>query len=101
MGNLIGPFARTEALASVAAYLARVPVDMIGTIVPPGADSFGRVVHALALMQTPRNAPDLDQSGCFLSAALAGDGWYFALPTLAHIAPDAVRAAGDVVARQR
>ncbi|MER7854030.1 helix-turn-helix transcriptional regulator [Streptomyces bacillaris] len=90
------PIVRTEALASVAAYLARVPADLLSAVTPPGSDAFGRVLHALALMQTSRNPPDLDQSRRFLRAALAGDGWHVALPTLAHIASDAVTAVRNV-----
>ncbi|MDX3024967.1 hypothetical protein [Streptomyces acidiscabies] len=91
------PIVRAEAMAAVAAYLARVPVNVVSTMNPIGTDRFGQVLHALALMQTPGAAPDLDQSRRFLNAALAGDGWQFCIPTLAHIAPDAVAALRDVV----
>ncbi|MGW2105107.1 hypothetical protein [Streptomyces sp. NPDC001948] len=90
------PTVRTEALASVAACLARVPADLFSAITPSDSDSFRRVVHALALIQAPGTGPDLGQSHRFLRAALAGDGWHHALATLAHVAPDAVSAVRDV-----
>lgn len=69
-----GSIVRTEALASVVAYLARIPDDLFMTITPPDSDSFRRVVHALALMQIPGAVPDLGPSHRFLRAALADNG---------------------------
>lgn len=91
------PIVRAEALASVAAHLARIPVDLFSAITSSDSDSFRRVLHSLALMQTSADAKDLDQSHRFLSGALTGEGWHHALPTLANIAPDAVTSVGDAI----
>lgn len=95
------PFDRAEAFAAVAGYLAGTPSG-IRTISASTSTAFTETFRALALAQIP---PDISEAARdarqFTADALAGDGWHYALPVLASIAPAAVERVRDIVFTHR
>ncbi|MEU6760790.1 hypothetical protein [Streptomyces sp. NPDC046685] len=90
--------ARAAAHATVAGYLARVPVRPVPEINLAQPDPFVRTIQHLALTVTPRLPADLRVATDFLHRSLVSAGWYHALPVLARVEPDAVARIRDIAA---
>ncbi|MCX4749689.1 trypsin-like peptidase domain-containing protein [Kitasatospora sp. NBC_01287] len=89
-------------LSAVATRLAALPAPALRTPLDPEAGQLA-IALACAAIATPPPAPTparLARAHTLLAAALRTDGWRHALPALAELAPDAVRAVRDVVLAQ-
>ncbi|MGI5144242.1 hypothetical protein [Streptomyces sp. CA-106110] len=95
------PYDRAEAFAAVAGYLTGQPPGL-RAVSESAETAFTQIFHSLALSQLPPNTAQTAQAVLtFTADALAGDGWYHALPVLARIAPAAVQKVRDIVFAHR
>lgn len=101
VNNLHASYDRAEAFAAVAGYLTRTPAG-IREVSGSTGTAFSQTCRSLALSQIPPDTAQTIQAAVsFTTAALAGDGWYHALPILARIAPSAVERVQDIVFTHR
>ncbi|NYJ36788.1 hypothetical protein HNR10_004669 [Nocardiopsis aegyptia] len=101
VNNLNSSYDRAEAFTAVAGYLTGTPVVIRDVSISTGA-AFSQTFRSLTLSQMPPDAAQtIDSAVPFAAAALAGDGWYHALPILARLAPSAVERVQDIVFTHR
>ncbi|NNJ02690.1 hypothetical protein HHX38_00800 [Streptomyces sp. PKU-MA01144] len=94
------PADRAEALAAVAAYLARTPAGI--QLTSDSSTAFTQTLRSLVLLEMPpTTAETSNPARRFVADALVSDGWHHALPVLAVIAPNAVRRVWDIVFTHR
>jgi hypothetical protein len=95
------PYDRAEAFAAVAGYVTRTPPAIRG-ISASTSTAFTETFRTLALTQLPPDPAETAKAAVqFTSDALTGDGWHYALPALARIAPAAVERVRDIVFAHR
>jgi hypothetical protein len=95
------PYDRAEAFAAVAGYLTRTPTG-VRVLSDSTSTAFIQTFGSLALSRMPPDTAETTQTALrFTADALAGDGWYHALPVLARIAPVAVERVRDIVFTHR
>ncbi|MEU5023400.1 trypsin-like peptidase domain-containing protein [Streptomyces milbemycinicus] len=89
---------RSEAIADLAAYVARVPGNSLTTPRSPLANVWLPTIRRLTSAHfPPPSGPDLPRARSLVAEALTPDGWHHALPVLAAIDPDAIHGVRDVV----
>ncbi|WP_369169591.1 trypsin-like peptidase domain-containing protein [Streptomyces sp. R28] len=86
--------ARAKALVALAEYVACVPVAPLSR---EFLDYEGTARRLAAHFVPPPAGPDLPHARALLAEALTPDGWHHAVPVLAALDIDAVRAVRDVV----